>query len=68
MFYTSVTVNRLPCNSSPCLNRGVCINNGDRYSCRCTSFFTGVRCEKRISSKPTYRPYICINRDPVRVS
>ncbi|XP_028401749.1 protein SpAN-like [Dendronephthya gigantea] len=36
-----------PCSSNPCLNAGVCSNNGDRYTCRCTSGYTGVRCENR---------------------
>lgn len=39
----------LPCSSSPCLNGGACRDNGDKYSCRCTPRYTGVKCEKKIS-------------------
>jgi hypothetical protein len=37
----------LPCSSAPCLYAGLCLINGDKYSCRCTSEYIGVRCETK---------------------
>nr|XP_039267301.1 neurogenic locus notch homolog protein 3-like isoform X3 [Styela clava] len=35
-----------PCESSPCLNGGVCSVSGNGYSCQCRSPFSGTRCER----------------------
>ena len=42
-----------PCDSYPCLNGGICSENGDKYSCTCTTGHTGVRCEKKVGKFPT---------------
>ena len=36
-----------PCSSSPCLNAGICRNNGDSFSCTCTTGYTGLRCQTK---------------------
>lgn len=33
-----------PCDSQPCLNDGVCTNEGASFSCECPNGFTGVIC------------------------
>ena len=33
------------CASSPCINRGTCIDGVDKYTCICTSGYTGNICE-----------------------
>jgi hypothetical protein len=34
-----------PCSSNPCLNSGICYNNGNDFVCVCSSSWTGARCE-----------------------
>jgi hypothetical protein len=37
-----------PCCSFPCENGGVCVDDGDEYTCDCTrTGYYGVDCEKR---------------------
>ena len=47
----------MPCNSSPCINGGTCINTkrvkGYSYQCRCTSEWHGDTCEHRTVYKAT---------------
>ena len=45
-----------PCNSNPCLNGGVCSSNGDKFSCKCTSGYTGAKCEKKAAQ-------VCVDND-----
>ena len=34
-----------PCNPCPCVNGGICQNNGDcTYACSCTEEWTGQNC------------------------
>lgn len=35
----------LPCDSSPCLNEAVCMNEDAGFICECTPGFTGLLCE-----------------------
>ncbi|KAM5132689.1 hyaluronan-binding protein 2 [Mantella aurantiaca] len=37
-----------PCQSQPCFNHGTCVPTERGYMCRCTEFFTGLKCEKVI--------------------
>ena len=34
-----------PCDTNPCRNQGVCMNNGNSYTCQCTAQYTGTNCE-----------------------
>lgn len=34
-----------PCDSQPCTNNGVCIEQGNSYYCSCAAGWTGQRCE-----------------------
>lgn len=38
-----------PCGSSPCLNGGVCIEQGSNYICSCSLGYQGDHCETGIS-------------------
>ena len=33
------------CSSNPCINRGVCVNEVNKYRCTCSPGFTGAQCE-----------------------
>ena len=33
------------CSSVPCQNNGTCVDEINRFSCNCTSAFTGALCE-----------------------
>ena len=33
------------CDSSPCLNDGVCLDQVNGYDCQCASNYTGINCE-----------------------
>lgn len=37
------------CINQPCLNGGECLSIQDGYSCNCTVFYTGRRCQIRTS-------------------
>ncbi|KAI3385913.1 hypothetical protein SNEBB_005782 [Seison nebaliae] len=44
------------CRTFPCLNKGVCIPNGNEFRCECPAGYTGSRCELTaftITPKPT---------------
>jgi hypothetical protein len=52
------------CISQPCLNGGNCLNSLNSYSCVCPGFFSGQRCENRISncqSNPCKNQASCID-------
>lgn len=34
------------CSSQPCLNNGICVSNGNSFSCTCKEGFTGRICEE----------------------
>lgn len=36
------------CLSSPCLNKGTCIDRVDKYECRCKKGYTGVTCQEKV--------------------
>ena len=36
------------CLSSPCLNRGTCLDRVDNYECRCTHGHKGRNCELKV--------------------
>ncbi|KAJ8026231.1 Neurogenic locus notch-like protein 1 [Holothuria leucospilota] len=40
----------LPCESSPCMNGGVCVgaNNAEGFTCSCPASFIGPRCEESV--------------------
>ncbi|VDI20133.1 Hypothetical predicted protein [Mytilus galloprovincialis] len=56
------TNNNEPCQSSPCLNGGLCVNKSQTYSCYCQSsphdsiITTGNRCELQIDLSQTQTP------------
>nr|DBA25969.1 TPA: hypothetical protein GDO54_010287 [Pyxicephalus adspersus] len=59
-----------PCSSSPCLNEGTCVDQGENYSCSCPQKFTGEHCETEIlevpgacSSSPCQNNGICQESD-----
>jgi len=35
-----------PCTSSPCLNGGVCYNDGHNFACECQPGYVGVTCNQ----------------------
>ena len=37
------------CVDHPCLNGGECVSNLDGYTCNCTVYFTGNKCQIRTS-------------------
>ena len=39
---TSSTTMSLHCESSPCLNGGLCINMTDRFVCECVNGYSGL--------------------------
>ncbi|XP_046564355.1 sushi, nidogen and EGF-like domain-containing protein 1 [Haliotis rubra] len=41
----TATTNDQPCDSSPCLNNGVCSNIGGSFSCQCPTGYGGETCE-----------------------
>ena len=46
---TNTVVQTDPCNSSPCVNSGVCISVGPfDYTCQCAVGYTGSSCEANI--------------------
>lgn len=38
-----------PCSSSPCLNGGLCNNNGSTFICQCQSIYFGTFCENQLN-------------------
>ena len=52
------------CASKPCMNNGKCIDEVNKYSCKCPPGWTGANCEIDISScqsKPCLNDARCIN-------
>jgi len=39
------------CSSNPCLNGGTCTDKLNGFSCACTSYFTGARCEDGLGAE-----------------
>ena len=56
---SSPTVSENACQSSPCLNGGICTADGDNVSCECAEGFTGDFCET--SSASGCDPNPCLN-------
>lgn len=58
-YISTGTNNNEPCQSSPCLNGGLCVNKSQTYSCYCQSsphdsiITTGNRCELQIDLSQT---------------
>ena len=51
-----------PCCSFPCQNDGVCVADGDSYSCDCTrTGYYGVNCETREYSTECTRWWVCFD-------
>lgn len=46
------------CESSPCLNGGVCVDLEDSWQCHCGIAFTGVNCSEKV---PLCDPSPCQN-------
>ena len=41
-FYTDID----ECNSSPCLNNGICTDDVNGYTCKCLEGYSGEKCHK----------------------
>merc|ERR1711997_117684 len=52
-----------PCNSHKCINNSTCIENGNSYSCKCSSDFTGSFCEtkKQDTTVDPCKSNLCVN-------
>ena len=37
-----------PCSNNPCLNGGICNDNGTSYICSCSNEYWGSNCESKI--------------------
>lgn len=44
-----------PCEGNPCESRGVCIEKGTSFHCRCHAWWEGPRCERKMMRIP-YKP------------
>ncbi|KAK5642078.1 hypothetical protein RI129_008245 [Pyrocoelia pectoralis] len=44
-----------PCEGNPCESRGVCVEKGNTFHCRCHAWWEGPRCERRMMRIP-YKP------------
>ncbi|XP_031348289.1 uncharacterized protein LOC116174493 [Photinus pyralis] len=44
-----------PCEGNPCESRGVCVEKGNSFHCRCHAWWEGPRCERRMMRIP-YKP------------
>ena len=56
-FDWTFTVDVNECASSPCQNGGVCANQISKYTCTCTSLFTGTNCQFRKRTLQVYARY-----------
>ncbi|XP_065162399.1 uncharacterized protein [Atheta coriaria] len=44
-----------PCEGNPCEGRGICLEKGENFRCRCHAWWEGTRCERRMLHIP-YKP------------
>lgn len=59
-----MTASKRPCDDTPCLNGGTCVNSDEGATCICSDGFDGTRCETNIdecSLRPCHNGGRCID-------
>ena len=46
-----------PCDSSPCMNNGICSNEGKTFHCKCTENYEGKTCKGLLNSTKVFCYY-----------